>query len=92
MAEEGANAFWPLGQAAHVVDNSLLELPLAAGDRLGSDCLLDVAVQALVRVEVWAVGREFENLDLILMAVKPRNTVRESGARPCRASSIPSRA
>jgi hypothetical protein len=31
MAEEGANAFWPSGEAAHVVDDSLLELPLAAG-------------------------------------------------------------
>src|SRR3954469_10919731 len=72
MAEEGANAFWPPGEAAHVVDDSLLELPLAAGERLGGDGLLDIAVQALVRVEVRAVGREVENLDLILTAVQPR--------------------
>ena len=65
MAEEGANALWSLGQAAHVVDDSLLELPLAAGERPGGDGLLEIAVQALVGVEVRAVGREVENLDLI---------------------------
>jgi hypothetical protein len=65
MVEEGANALWPPGEAAHVVDDSLLELPLAAGERLGGDGLLDIAVQALVWIEVRAVGREVENLDLI---------------------------
>src|SRR5215203_993527 len=34
--------------------------------------LLDIAVQALVRVEVRAVGREVENLDLILPSIQPR--------------------
>src|SRR3954470_2270855 len=72
MAEEGANALWPLGQAAHVADDSLFELLLAAGERPSGDCLLDVAVQALVRIEVGAVGREVENLDLILTSVQPR--------------------
>src|SRR5215210_1766625 len=72
MAEEGANALWPPGEAAHVVDDSLLELPLAAGERPGGDGLLDIAVQALVRVEVRAIGREVENLDLILTSVQPR--------------------
>src|SRR3954465_14218732 len=72
MVEEGANALWPSGEAAHVVDDSLLELPLAAGERPGGDRLLDIAVQAFVRVEVWAVGREVENFDLILTSVQPR--------------------
>src|SRR4051794_15873360 len=72
MAEEGANARWPLGQAAHVVDDSLLELPLAAGERPGGDGLFKIAVQALVRVKVGAVGREVENLDLILPTAQPR--------------------
>ena len=58
MAEEGANALWSLGQAAHVVDDSLLELPLAAGERPGGDGLLEIAVQVLVGVEVRAIGRE----------------------------------
>ena len=71
MAEEGANALWPSGEAAHVLDDGLLELPLAAGERPGGDCLLNVAVQALVRVEVRAVGREVENFDLILTSVQP---------------------
>ncbi len=44
MAEEGANAVRSLGQATHVVDDSLLELRLAARQRLGGDHLLDVAV------------------------------------------------
>src|SRR3954470_6314691 len=72
MAEEGANALWPPGEAAHVVDDSLLELPLAAGERLGGDGLLDIAVHALVRIEGRAVGREIENLALSLTAVPPR--------------------
>src|SRR4051812_11679585 len=72
MVEEGANALWPSGEAAHVVDDSLLELPLAAGERPSGDRLLDIAVQAFVWVEVRAVGREVENFDLILTSVQPR--------------------
>ena len=75
MAEEGANALWPLGQAAHVVDDSLLELPFAPGEWLGGDALLDIAVQALVRIEVRAVSREVENLDLILTVAAMRAPV-----------------
>ena len=94
MAEEGANALWSLGQAAHVVDDSLLELPLAAGERPGGDGLLEIAVQALVGVEVRAIGWEVGNLDLALPSRADMEVVwpapylravsREGGPRLCR--------
>src|SRR3954464_12464291 len=64
MAEEGADALWPPGEAAHVADDGLLELRLAAREWPGGDRLLDVAVHTLVRVQVGAVGRKVEHLDL----------------------------
>ena len=66
------NALWPFGQAAHVGDNCLFNVPLAAGERPGGDGLLDIIVQALIRVEVEAIGQEVENRDLILTTVQPR--------------------
>src|SRR3954465_7608660 len=71
MTEDGANALWPSGQAAHVVDDGPLELRLAARERLGGDPLLDIAVHTLVRVQIGAVGRKVKYLDLSLAPRQP---------------------
>jgi hypothetical protein len=51
----------------HVADGGLLERLLAAQWRLAGDVLLEVGIQALIRVELGAVGWQVENLDLRLV-------------------------
>ena len=54
-----------------MADEGALELVPAASGRLAGDGLLQVSVQALVRVELGAVGRQVEDLDLLLALPQP---------------------
>ena len=64
MAEVGADAAWTLREAAHVADQVALELVLAAGRRLARGGLLEVGVQALVGVQLGAVGGQARTNEL----------------------------
>src|SRR5215218_10933742 len=65
------HAVGQLRQPAHVADDGALELRLAARWRLAGDRLLQVAVDALVRVQLRAVAGQVEDLDLGLAPDKP---------------------
>ena len=64
MAEEAADALRGFREAAHMADDAALQLRTAAGQWLARDRLLEIAVDTFVRVELRAVGREVEDLDL----------------------------
>src|SRR5215204_441673 len=52
-------------------NRSLLHLPLASGGCLGRDSLLQIGVQALVGVELWAVGRKIKHLQALHLLRQP---------------------
>src|SRR3712207_6007069 len=64
MPKDGADPLRPLGQAAHVADRGSLQLLLAARRRLARDRLLEVGMDALVRVQLRTVRGQVEHLDL----------------------------
>ncbi|WP_153885408.1 hypothetical protein [Microvirga tunisiensis] len=66
MPEVAPDPCGPLGQSAHVADDGAFEFVLAAGRRLAGHGLLQVGVQTLVRVQLGALGRQVEDLDLLL--------------------------
>ncbi len=67
MTEVDPGPFGKLCQPAHVVDDGALEFMPAAGWRLAGRGVL----QTLVRVELGAVGRQVEDLDLFLALGQP---------------------
>ena len=62
VAELDSDPSERLRELAQTANDVLFELRFAAGGRLGSDRPFDVAVQALVRVEIRAVGWVVEDL------------------------------
>ena len=50
VLEDGADPLWPLREPAHVAEDRPLELLLAAGRRLAGDRLLQVGIDALIRL------------------------------------------
>jgi hypothetical protein len=58
MSEVAPDPCGQLCQPAHVADDGALEFVLAAGGRLAGHCLLQVGVQAFVRIELGIVGRQ----------------------------------
>ena len=71
MPEEAADTMGRLRQLAHVADDGALELRLAARRLLAGHRLLQVTVDALARVQLRAVWRQVEDLDLGLSPGQP---------------------
>jgi hypothetical protein len=71
MSEVAPDPCGQLCQPAHVADDGALEFVLAAGGRLAGHCLLQVGVQAFVRIELGIVGRQVEDLDLCRVLSQP---------------------
>jgi hypothetical protein len=54
MLKDAADPLRPFGEAAHVADGGSLRLLLAARRRLAGDRLLEIGMDALVRVQLTA--------------------------------------
>src|SRR5919206_4137779 len=71
MPEDGADPLRPSGQAAHMPVRSSPQLFLAARRLLARERLLQVGVDALVRIELRAVGWQVVHLDLRAVLGQP---------------------
>src|SRR5215208_7083992 len=71
VPEEATHPMGQLRELAHVPDDGALELRLAARRLLAGDRLLQVTVDALVRIQLGAVPGQVEDLDLGLALGQP---------------------
>ena len=76
MPEDGVDPLRPSGQAAHVTDRGSLQLLLAARRLLARQRLLQVCIDTLVRIQLWAIRRQVVQLDLERWASNQSRTSR----------------
>ncbi len=66
MPKVAADSAGQLGEPTHVADDGALEGGLAAGGWFPRHGVLQVSVQALIRVQLRAIEGQVEDLDLLL--------------------------
>src|SRR3954453_15767650 len=71
MPKVASDPFKKLCQPAHVADDGALEFGLAAGRWLAGHGVLQVSIQALVRVQLRTIGWQVEDLDLLRALSQP---------------------